>query len=203
MLPFVLTIVFAIWLGVVFHKYVGPESSVGQWCSWIGLHFITSELGAYIFVFGFISLCLYLMGLLALTGFRNWWHRLHDQIWGKIPLIGTVYDAAKKLSSLFDKDANGQIKSMKPVLVKFGEPKGTVIPAFQPSPEIIEIKGVEYQCIMIPSAPIPFGGALFLVPADSVEEMDCGIDGLLNIYMSMGVTMPELLKDAPKAKDVD
>lgn len=53
--------------------------------------------------------------------------------------------------------------------------------------------GVDMLIVMIPTAPLPFGGAIMCVPADWVRPMDCGIDGLLNIYMSMGVTMPQFL----------
>ena len=38
------------------------------------------------------------------------------------------------------------------------------------------------------------------VPAEWVKKMDCGIDGLFNIYLSMGANMKEFLgagDDAP------
>jgi uncharacterized membrane protein len=83
------------------------------------------------------------------------------------------------------------MQSMTPVMCHFGKEKGTAIPAFMPTPETFEINGDRYHAVMIPTAPLPFGGAILCLPAEWVTPMDCGIDGLLNIYISMGVTVPD------------
>jgi uncharacterized membrane protein len=46
---------------------------------------------------------------------------------------------------------------------------------------------------MIPTSPVPIGGAILYVPVDWVQKVDFGIDGLVNIYVSMGVTGPDYL----------
>jgi len=65
-----------------------------------------------------------------------------------------------------------------------------------PTSETVLIQGAEYHVVMIPTAPVPFSGAIMCVPVEWVTQLDCGIDGLLNIYMSMGTTMPEFLSQA-------
>jgi uncharacterized membrane protein len=55
-----------------------------------------------------------------------------------------------------------------------------------PSPERFIIDGHEYHAILVPSAPVPFGGGLLYVPADWVKPADFSVDGLLAIYVSMG-----------------
>jgi len=73
----------------------------------------------------------------------------------------------------------------------FGEKEGgTGVLALLTSPEKINMNGVDYFSIMIPTAPVPFGGAILFVPVDWVEHVDIEFDGLLNIYMSMGITSP-------------
>jgi len=37
---------------------------------------------------------------------------------------------------------------------------------------------------------VPFGGALIYVPSDWVKPADGGVERLLNVYVSMGVTPP-------------
>ena len=42
----------------------------------------------------------------------------------------------------------------------------------------------------VPSAPVPFGGALVYVPAAWIEPAEGGIDELMSVYVSMGITAP-------------
>ena len=42
----------------------------------------------------------------------------------------------------------------------------------------------------IPTAPVPFGGALIYVPVDWVRPANIGVDKLTEIYVSMGITAP-------------
>ena len=44
--------------------------------------------------------------------------------------------------------------------------------------------------MLVPSAPVPFGGALIYVPAEWVMPAEGGVERLLNVYVSMGVTPP-------------
>lgn len=61
---------------------------------------------------------------------------------------------------------------------------------------------MDYYSIMIPTAPVPFGGAILFVPVDWVEHVEIEFDGLLNIYMSMGITSPDYFNKPPaKAKE--
>jgi uncharacterized membrane protein len=53
---------------------------------------------------------------------------------------------------------------------------------------------------MIPSSPVPVGGAILYVPVSWVEKVDFGIDGLVNVYVSMGVTGPDYLQKPKKAE---
>ena len=40
------------------------------------------------------------------------------------------------------------------------------------------------------TAPVPFGGALVYVPAEWVKSAEGGVERLMNVYVSMGVTRP-------------
>ena len=45
--------------------------------------------------------------------------------------------------------------------------------------------------VLVPFAPVPFGGALIYVPQDWVRPAEGGVEKLVNVYVSMGVTPPE------------
>jgi uncharacterized membrane protein len=102
---------------------------------------------------------------------------------------------------MFDQKDESELKAMSPVLCHFGGEGGTAVLALMPSQERIHLNGYEYHAVLIPTAPVPFGGALLYVPADWVKPVDFAVDGLFNVYMTMGVTSPDYLKPrlAPRA----
>jgi uncharacterized membrane protein len=51
--------------------------------------------------------------------------------------------------------------------------------------------------VLIPTAPVPFGGAILYVPVDWVEPLDVAFDEMFNIYMSMGATSSDYLQGGP------
>ena len=104
-----------------------------------------------------------------------------------------MYDAAKKIVEMLEPNKSSDMQSMTPIMCDFG---GTNFPAFLPTSQTFAMNGTEYHVVMIPTAPVPFGGAIMCVPKDSVSPLDCGIDGLFNIYMSMGTMVPDYLKKA-------
>ena len=63
-----------------------------------------------------------------------------------------------------------------------------------PSSERLEIDGNDYHVVIIPTAPVPFGGGLVFMPAESVKPADISVDGLMSIYVSMGVTAPQFVE---------
>jgi uncharacterized membrane protein len=55
-----------------------------------------------------------------------------------------------------------------------------------------------YLGLLVPSAPVPFGGALIYVPSEWVRPAEGGVERLMNVYVSMGVTPPISLKQQHK-----
>ena len=51
-----------------------------------------------------------------------------------------------------------------------------------------KINKVDYNAVLIPSAPVPFGGSLVLVPSESVQAANLSVEKFINIYLSMGST---------------
>lgn len=47
--------------------------------------------------------------------------------------------------------------------------------------------------MIIPSAPIPVGGSMMLVPEDSVEPTDMPFEDFTQLYLSMGASSPDIL----------
>jgi uncharacterized membrane protein len=72
----------------------------------------------------------------------------------------------------------------------FGGAPGAAVLALLPSSKPILIGRDEYLGILVPSAPVPVGGALIYVPAGWIKPAEGGVEHLMSVYVSMGVTPP-------------
>ena len=64
-------------------------------------------------------------------------------------------------------------------------------------PKPIVIGEQQYHVVLVPSAPVPVGGCLVYVPLEWVKPADFGVEALMSIYVSMGVTTPQTVGGAP------
>jgi len=120
---------------------------------------------------------------------------------GRLPLVSSIYETSKHLRSMFErKDA--QMQAMAPVLCRFGGAGGMVALALMPTPELIRIDGRDYHTVIVPTAPVPFGGALLFVPVEWVEPAQCSVRALVSIFMSMGVSSAAHLSGRAPAQAV-
>lgn len=67
---------------------------------------------------------------------------------------------------------------MRPVWCFFGGEGGAAVLGLMPSPEPVQIGEHSYVGLLVPSAPVPFGGALLYVLADWVKPADGGVERL-------------------------
>ncbi len=194
LLPVGLTVAIVAWLVNFVARLLGPGSDAGAMLKRVGWNIGESDFGAYLGGMLFVLLLVYILGLLVEIGLKSRWERITDGLSSRIPFIRTVYDASKKITRMLEPGESADMRSMTPVICNFGGESGTGFPAFLPTSETFPFNGEDYQVGMIPTAPVPFGGAIMCVPEKCVTRLDCGIDGLLNIYMSMGTMVPEYMK---------
>ncbi len=192
MLPFALTLAVLAWTVVFLHDLAGPQSSFGKLLRSAGLTVTACEITAYLMGLVGAVLLVYVLGLLIENGATLRWKRVVDGAMQRIPILSTVYDASKNLTSVFDRKKDS-IQGMAPVMCFFGDGANIGTPALMPTSERFVIGDQEYHVVIIPSAPVPFGGALFCVRADWVQPANCSFDELVGIYMSMGSSAPASL----------
>lgn len=191
-LPLALTLAVLAWVVVFLHDLVGPSSAFGRILGSIGLNFVACEVTAYAFgLVGTLAL-VYFFGVLVESGIGHRYQFAVEGALRRVPLVSTIYDASKQLTSMFDRNKE-DVKAMTPVLCFFGGDGGTATLALMTSPQRIRLHGQDYHVVIIPTAPVPFGGALLFVPADCVKPAGCSFDGLVNVFMSMGASAPEFL----------
>jgi uncharacterized membrane protein len=200
LLPIMVTVIVTAWLGSLVVSYAGPGSFFGNLISSLGFNISRSSTIAYFIGLGIILGIIFVLGLAVEAGLRSWISNSFDWLMMRIPLVSNVYDLSKRFVAIMDRGGEeDSLKSMSPVWCFFGGEGSAAVLALMPSHEPVAIGEHNYVPVLIPSAPVPFGGALVYVPADWIKRAEGGVERLMNVYVSMGVTPPAGLPSGPKA----
>ena len=189
-LPLALTVFIIGWAIGLLREYLGPKSDFGRFLASWGLGIGTTEYAAYFTGVAVVILAIYILGLIVQSRIGPWMGSLVDSLLRRIPVVSSIYDMAGRFVSVVDTKSGDNLKNMSPAWCFFGGKPGAAVLALLPKKEPVRLGGVDYLAVLIPSAPVPFGGALIYVPADWVEPAEDGIDSLLSVYVSMGVSPP-------------
>jgi uncharacterized membrane protein len=191
LLPILVTIIVTAWVAQLLQTYAGPDSFVGRLIVMLGLNLVSSTTGAYFLGFLIIIGLIFLLGLVVETRLWPWIQKGLDGLVMRIPLISNVYDLSKRFVAIVDRGGEkNSLKTMRPVWCFFGGEGGAAVLGLMPSPDPVIIGEQSYLGLLVPSAPVPFGGALIYVPAEWVRPAEGGVEQLMNVYVSMGVTPP-------------
>jgi uncharacterized membrane protein len=192
-LPLAATALVLVWAVRLVNELLGPGSLVGRALAAIGLGVTGSEVAGYAIGLGLVLLAIFVLGLLVQTRLKDaLTHGLQRWV-QRIPLVGTLYDLVHKFVGLLSKKKEEGPGSMSPVWLHFGGPGGAAVLGLLSSPEPIDMNGQPYLAVLLPTAPVPVGGALLYVPQHWVSAAPLGMDGLTSVYVSMGLTSSQHL----------
>jgi len=189
-LPLLITALAMGWLIALLKDYVGPQTAFGRALTSLGIG-VGAPAAPYVVGIGLLLLAIYVLGLLVESRIGPWLTITFESIVARIPLISRVYDLTKRFTSIMDTKDGGNLAAMSPVWCFFGGEPGAAVLALVPSPQPVRIGENDYIGVLIPSAPVPVGGALIYVPKSWLRPADGGVDGLMSVYLSMGVTPPK------------
>ena len=176
------------WLARFLTVQLGPETFIGSYLTRLGIRFAGDSLLAYFIGLLVVVGAIILLGFIVDIGARKYIKRSIDGIMKRIPLINKLYDLSVKIVDMVDKSGRDEFKGMTVVYCTFGGEKGALFLALQPTSQVYTIKGIDYNVILIPSAPVPVGGSLMLVPVDSVQPAGISIEEFTKVYLSMGAS---------------
>ena len=179
--PLTVTILIIIWFVNFLYGFMGPDSDFGMLLKEVGLNFVSSSTIAYLIGLSISIGVIFVLGLFVQAGLQQRMNMLAEKMISRIPFVKTIYDTSKKLTHLFEGKDQPDLKTMSPVICQLGGEGGTVVLALLTSQNIIRISERDYYSILIPTSPVPIGGAILYVPVEWVKKADIGIDGLLNI----------------------
>lgn len=190
LLPLTVTVAVIGWVVSLLVTYAGPNSWFGRLLVSVGLRVNDDGLVPYAIGLLLVLGIIFLIGLLVEHEIGGWLGLAFDRLIRRIPVVSSIYDLSARFTSLVDKKGGGELKGMSPVWCFFGGDNGAAVLALLASPTPVKIGGQDYMGVLIPSAPVPVGGALVYVPSSWIKPADGGVENLMNVYVSMGVTPP-------------
>ncbi len=204
LLPIAVTVFVIAWAAPLVASFAGPGSFIDRLIAGLGnslgLNIEPTSGAAYLLGLAIIVGAIFVLGLLVESGLRSFILNSLDWLIMRIPLVSTVYDLSKRFVAIVDRRGGGEdsLKSMSPVWCFFGGEGSAAVLGLMPSPEPVVIREHSYLGLLVPSAPVPFGGALIYVPSAWVRPAEGGVERLMNVYVSMGVTPPISFPQQPK-----
>jgi len=112
----------------------------------------------------------------------------------RIPLVRTVYSAAKNFAEVLFTDTNQAFKKV--LLIEYPR-KGVYSLCFQTATELAEIQtrtSEDVICVFVPTTPNPTSGFILMVPRGDVIELDMDVEAALKMVVSLGVVVPRWVK---------
>ena len=162
---------------------------VGWFFAVLGYPFSAHPGLAYLFGILVLIALIWMLGVAARSGLQRPLRALADRTMRRIPLVGSVYNVVDRFVGLLDQQPGADIGAMTPVWCFFGG-DGAAVLGLAPSPDPIDIEGRQYRAVLVPTAPVPFGGRLLYVPVDWVRPARIGVETLTAVHVSMGITPP-------------
>jgi uncharacterized membrane protein len=178
--------------------WLGPGSALGGVLGALGLRVTGSPLAGYAIGLALFVAAIFALGLLVEAGMQRGLEAAVDAFMARIPIVRNIYDTIDRFVAMLSRRENHGLRSMSPVWCHFGGPGGATVLGLLSSPDPVAIGGKSFRAVLIPTAPVPIGGALIYVPDDWVTPAQVGMEGLTSIYVSMGVTSSQFLPGGEK-----
>ena len=118
-----------------------------------------------------------------------------EKIFKKIPIVRSVYSAAKNFADIVFSDTGQSFKKV--LLIQYPR-KGVYSLAFQTSTNLGEVQkktGSDVVCTFVPTTPNPTSGFIIIIPKEDVIELDMDVDEAFKMIVSLGVVVPEWKKE--------
>ena len=138
-------------------------------------------------------LLIILAGLLTRNFIGAEIHRLVEKVLTRLPIIRTIYTAAKQLLEAIALPSMGSFKEV--VMIEYPRKDAYVI-CFISNKFKLEKDGQlrDFMAIFVPSTPTPISGMVIIVPAEDVIYLDMTIEEAIKYLVSGGVVSPAVLR---------
>ncbi len=133
---------------------------------------------------------LYLIGLVVSNILGHRILRLLESIPQRIPFIKTIYGVGKQLSQGLSVVDGEKQAFQKAVLVRVSK-DGLWVPAFVTGAIKNPVTGEEFLFVLIPTAPTPASGFVFVVKASETMDPGWSVEECLKAIVTVGIITPK------------
>ena len=194
--PVLLTAIVLTWVLGQLIGFVGPDSLLGQVITAGGRIFLpdrTNPILSFLVGVGILIGLITALGIAVKDKAMKVLEDAVDGAIGRIPILGNIYRPVAQLVRGMSGNKADEMASMAVCRVEFGAGVDTV--AFLASNDIFDIGGGPCKLVLIPTAPVPIGGALLMVAVHKVHVIpDMKFDDLAKLYLTMGMSAPPQFK---------
>ncbi len=137
-------------------------------------------------------LILLVTGALATNFFGARLIRFWEGIFGRIPVVKSIYSSVKQVSDTLLSDTGNAFRTA--LLVEFPH-EGSWTIAFltgTPAAAVATHLAEEHVSVYVPTTPNPTSGYFIIVPKSRVRDLDMTVDEALKYVISMGVVVPRV-----------
>ncbi len=187
--PVILTVLLLQWLAGYVTAALGPGTLVGGALARGGMLVTASPTLAFITGLGVAALLIWALGLVVQTQARARLEGGLDRLLGQIPVIGGFYRPLAQIVRMIGGAPGGGMEGMAVVSINFGA--DTEVLGLLAAPQAFDLGQGPRHLVMLPTAPVPVGGALLFVETSRVRRVPgLGVDDLAKFYVSMGTIAP-------------
>jgi hypothetical protein len=199
-LPLAITVAVVTWVAGFVSQFLGPNAIAGRALVRLGLHFATNNTAAYA------------VGAAWSWGSSSWsarWCRQARRTSCNASSTPSFIESRSSAASTAPRSNSSAwwirretrtSRDAGRLLLLRRDQRGRR-PGPAGLPERFRIHGREYHIVIVPTAPVPVGGGLLFIPADMVQPTDVSVEGLMSMYVSMGVTAPQFLPQTEHARE--
>jgi uncharacterized membrane protein len=183
--PVLLTLIILNWLSGYLIAALGPATPLGRALGAAGMFFTPSPFMAFLVGLGMAAVLVWLIGIGVQSRFRPQLEGGLDGLISRIPVLGPVYRPLAQFVRMMGSNPGGEMSSMAVVSVSFGNSVEAL--ALLTSPKLHDFGQGPRYLILIPTAPVPVGGAMLFVEPGQVKQVaTMGVDDLAKLYVTMG-----------------
>lgn len=183
-LPVAITVAIMVWVGGIAQEWLGPESIVGGALRAVGLRFIANETVALVLGWAIVIIVIWLVGALVKSAAKYRLAEAFEAAMNRLPLIGAIHRPVSQVITMLKQKDSPEMKGMDVVYCEFG---GTGLLGLRVSKKRYRFRGHDCNVVYIPTSPVPMSGGIVFAPVDSVSAVDMEVDGLMQVYFSLGV----------------
>ncbi|MEQ1905832.1 MAG: DUF502 domain-containing protein, partial [Pirellulaceae bacterium] len=101
-LPLVVTVAIVGWVSSYLALGIGPETYVGQTLQMIGVTILPNSTSSYVAGWTVVLVVVLTLGMVVELGAKTYFTRWLEQMFGKVPLVGSIYRTSKQVVEMLD-----------------------------------------------------------------------------------------------------